>query len=332
MAALRERIEANIASERFGALREYTRALLEQSGTPSFWDDNERARHIFSTIYHLERVTDRVVSLRGRADNLTQVAEMIRRHGDTAGIPRLAASLEQLEQDVALAELELFAGDADSVATDAAFIRVTPVEMLRAREAGDWPARLAEMYARWAGRKGYEVEALHVDGDDPLLLMRGPNLSAILRGEEGIHKLQEGEEEPRRRGRPAPRVRLARVEVLAVPPDDAVRFDGALNPAARDDGRDGARAGDGRGPRMVEVRDDAAGIRIRLRAGKGDKGDKGDKGEMGDQAARDLLAALLVRGRAGRTPSDEVVRVYHLMKTSYVRDPRTGARMFDAPA
>ncbi|HST87267.1 MAG TPA: hypothetical protein VLJ14_02725, partial [Ktedonobacterales bacterium] len=57
-----------------------------------------------------------------------------------------------------------------------------------------------------------------------------------------------------------------------------------------------------------------------------DKGDKGDKGEMGDQAARDLLAALLVRGRAGRTPSDEVVRVYHLMKTSYVRDPRTGAR------
>jgi hypothetical protein len=68
---------------------------------------------------------------------------------------------------------------------------------------------------------------------------------------------------------------------------------------------------------MVEVRDDAAGIQIRLRAGKGDKD---------DQAARDLLAALLVRGRAGRPPADEVARVYHLMKTSYVRDPRTGAR------
>jgi len=190
---------------------------------------------------------------------------------------------------------------------------VTPVEMLRAREAGDWPATLAEMYARWAGRKGHEVEALHADGDDPLLLVRGPNLAAILRGEEGIHKLQEGEEEPQRRGRPAPRVRLARVEVLAVPPDDAVRFDAALDPAAHDSW-DGERVGDGRGPRLVEVRDDAAGIQIRLRTG------------VGDQVPRDLLAALLVRGRTARPPADEVVRVYHLMKTRYVRDPRTGAR------
>ena len=64
-----------------------------------------------------------------------------------------------------------------------------------------WPDQLRDMYLAWATRKGYDAEAIN-DGGDPVIALRGPSLARMLRGEEGVHKLQreEAQAEPKRMG------------------------------------------------------------------------------------------------------------------------------------
>ncbi|HEX6800538.1 MAG TPA: AAA family ATPase, partial [Ktedonobacterales bacterium] len=221
IAGLRARIEEQIAGPRYQALATRSAELLEQTRGPSFWDDNARARQIMTAIYAFERVTDHFAALRNRAERLVETAEQIRRHGDATGPARLAAQYEQLERDVALAELELLAGEGDGLASDAVFLCVTPYAAGHAREPGEWPAELAALYRRWAERKGHEVALVSELGAPPIVRIAGANLRGILRGESGIHKHQceptEGRDRDRSRGRP--KVRLARVELLPVPPE-----------------------------------------------------------------------------------------------------------------
>ncbi|MFI5272829.1 MAG: AAA family ATPase [Ktedonobacterales bacterium] len=314
IAGLRGRIEALIAGPRFQALDARAVDLLDEQARPSFWDDNERARQVMSAIYHVERITDRCADLHSRAERLVETAEQIRRHGDSANLSRLAGSFEQLERDLALAELELLAGASDALAADAVFLCVTPYTAGRAREPGTWPAELAAMYLAWAERKGHEVELVSEPEGDPVLRIRGANLQGILRGEAGIHKHQCDDLEPRAHGRARPTVRLARVELLPVPSEGDFPF--KLDALAVTDLGE-VRLRDSKQQervlRMVEADEPRSGMRVRLRAADPTR------------AAAELLAARLVRPIA-LVASDTVVRVYHLAKTQYVRDPRTAHR------
>jgi ATP-dependent Clp protease ATP-binding subunit ClpA len=312
--ARREAIDAAINGERYQTLQDQAQRLLEETNRPSFWDDQERSRQVLSAIYHIERVTDRFADLRSRAERLTEVATMIRRHGDVAGVPRLAASFEDLERDVTLAELELLAGEKDAIAPDAVFLRITPVSAPKARNAGDWPETLAAMYVSWARRKGYEVEAIHESGADPVLAVRGPNLTSILRGEEGVHKLQSEAAATRERSRASVQVRLAHVEILSAPRKDQFPFtreDVQLAPPSESRHREGKE----HQPQSVEVNDLVRGLRVKVRCANA------------EQTALALLAAALLRHDAGLAPADDLARIYHLARTQYVRDPRTGLRL-----
>lgn len=308
LALVRKRILQHMTGARFQDLARRSEALLAEMGAPDFWDDQERARRTLSLAYHVERVTDRLKSLEDRADRLLEVAEMIRRHADVAGIPRLAVSFEQLERDLALAELELYAAEG-ATGTGTVYLRITPVETPRAREAGDWPATLQTMYVNWALRKGYDVECVSDDTQRPVLRLVGPNLASILVAEEGLHKLQEPAAS-KGTDRQRARLRLARVDVLRVPAMDETEVARAV---ARD-------ATDGVGhrpdtPEVAEVVDVVTGWRVRLRC------------EHPVRVASELLLALAERAKqplAGR--DDEVARVYALGRTQYVRDPRTGER------
>ena len=314
IAGLRARIEEHIAGPRYQALAARSAELLEQTRGPSFWDDNERARQIMTAIYAFERVTDHFAALRNRAERLVETAEQIRRHGDATGPARLAAQYEQLERDVALAALELLAGEGDGLASDAVFLCVTPYAAGHAREPGEWPTELATLYRRWAERKGHEVALVSEPGAPPILRLAGANLRGILRGESGIHKHQCEPTEGRERSRGRPQVRLARVELLPVPPEGSrVMRPEALEIAEVGELTASVGAPSGRpAPRLVEATDPRSGQRVRVRAA--------------DPAAvaAELIAARLAAGTPAA--SDEVVRVYHLAKTQYVRDPRTNHR------
>ncbi|HLJ81330.1 MAG TPA: AAA family ATPase, partial [Ktedonobacterales bacterium] len=311
--ALRERIEAQIAGERYEALQTRSRALLEETAGATFWEDPQRSRYVLATIYHGERVTDRFVNLRNRAERLEETAKMIRRHGDAVDVARLASNYELLSRDVTLAELELLAYDTGGVATDTVFLRITPFSAPRAREAGEWPETLHAMYTGWATRKGYEVATVSAPGQQPFVLrLHGPNLGTILSGEEGLHKLQRDAEEPAGRGRANAVVRLARVEILPVRDSTSLRAAADIIPVvahgAERDGKDSAA-------HTAEFTDPATRETVQVRA------------EDAERIARELLVALLGRAAAGTATAEEIARVYHLGRTQYVRDPRTGLRL-----
>jgi ATP-dependent Clp protease ATP-binding subunit ClpA len=319
---LRARVDGHVASERYQALQTQAQSLLAETEQPSFWDDQARSRRILSTIYRLEQVTDRFADLRNRADGLAEMAAMIRAHDDATGPRQLAAHLDELERDVALAELELLAGE-DAAGTDAAFVCITPLVVPRAAEADEWAETLRLMYVAWAQRKGYEVETISERATPPVLLVRGPNVDRILRAEQGIHKLQreaEAADGARARGRAAARVYLARVEVLPAPAtgqdgQPAARGDAQLATLGETRGRDG-KDGVERVRRVVEASDPASGLRVRVHA------------EEAEALALALLAARGARRARGTAlgADEEVARVYYLARNQYARDPRTGCR------
>ena len=284
--ALRERIEGQIGGARYEALQSQARHLLEETATPSFWDDNDRARQILSTIYQMERVTDHFVNLRNRAEQLTEVATMIRRHNDIPGVAQLAESYETLERTVALAELELFAGDGDTLAEDAVYLIILPVSLPRARNPGDWPEMLSQMYVKWATRKGHEVASIHEPGGNPILLMRGPKIGAILRGEAGLHKLQREDSNLKGRGRASVQVQLARVDIVSV------------------------EQGEGMAPEEARRFFQTS----------------GESGYSAGKDAHDTKEATGQRQESAVPPVEELARVYHLARAQYARDPRTGMR------
>jgi ATP-dependent Clp protease ATP-binding subunit ClpA len=313
-----ERIEAQITGERYQALETRAAQLLEETGKPTFWDDPTRAKQALSAVYQIERVTDRFLVLRSRAERLAETVEQVRRHGDAAALPRLAATYEALERDVALAELELFAGEGGMVATDAVFVCITPYSAPRAAEPGDWPATLRDMYVGWATRKGHEVEVISDGAEAPVIAVRGPNLCGILAGEEGIHKLQREGDESQERGRRRARIQLARVEVLAAPGEEALPFEREAVRVVESSGA-GAKTREPRGqqvaqPQVIELLEPASGLRVRVRAAEA------------RQTALALLGARVARQTAARGATEAVARVYHLAKTQYARDPRTGQR------
>jgi ATP-dependent Clp protease ATP-binding subunit ClpA len=318
---LRERLEAHIGSERYGELETRAERLLEETAQPSFWDNQERSQQVFSTIYHLKRVTERFTDLRNRTERLSEMATMIARHGDGAGLRELVERHESLARDVALAELELLASDGTAPATDAAFICIGGVTTPRGGDAGDWPTMLQAMYEAWAQRKGYEITTIGEDGADPLLLVQGPGVYQILCGEQGIHKLQmRGAAESTReqtRGRGHDQVRLARVEVFPAPRPGQVHHasgDGSVQVSVI--GEIHSRDGQERPRRLVEVSERTSGLRVRVQA------------QDGERLGRALLEARRPHGIRGATldGGEQVVRVYCLARSQYVRDPRTEAR------
>ncbi|HEV2458346.1 MAG TPA: hypothetical protein VGS80_08260, partial [Ktedonobacterales bacterium] len=115
----------------------------------------------------------------------------------------------------------------------------------------------------------------------------------------------------RRGARPV--VQLARVELLAVPREGDVPFArDAVELVEASEVR--PRESKDRAVHVVEAVEPGSGERVRVRCTDALK------------VALQLIAARLLAHRAARPPTDELVRVYHLAKSQYVRDPRTGCR------
>jgi peptide chain release factor 2 len=316
---LHARVERHIDSDHYRALQDQAQTLMDQMGQPNFWDDRLHVRQTLSTVHRLKLVADRFADLRNRADGLGEKARMIRLHGDAGGLRELASNYESLERDIALAELELMAGDEDGPAADGACVCITPLTMPRAAEASEWAQSLAAMYTAWAERKGYEIESVHEDGAPPMLVIRGVNVARILLGEDGIHKLHaelpSGQEGKRARAQ----VRLARIEVLpltlsAEREDDADERHDVVRVTVLDEiaGQEPDRPN----LRLVEAVHAATGLTLRLEA------------ERADDVAGAVVAARLCRmPRGNAMGADEAVaRIYYLAHSQHVRDPRSGHR------
>jgi ATP-dependent Clp protease ATP-binding subunit ClpA/protein subunit release factor B len=173
-------------------LRERKDALLVQSHAVAFWDDGATARNVLAEIAALEKALDAPAKLRRR---LADFEDLIDR-GTQVGIkdPRLlvkAAEIwDELARDVELSDYAARCGEARDRGD--AFLLIRWIG--DPRSDTDLVARFADMYRRWAARKGLSavpvLELLGPDGRlrECALRVEGVCAFGLLRGEDGLHQ------------------------------------------------------------------------------------------------------------------------------------------------
>lgn len=218
IARIRQELELAEAGEVVQGLREESFSLLAQTREPTFWDTPDAARGVLQRIYRLERVVKRLESLVERTTRLEERIQNLRRQRDRRSLPELAVQVERLENEVSFLQAEI-AGLPDAEAGDAVLLCVSPLSP----EAEVWAGQLRDMYAAWADRKAYQwVPLPHRSTADGAsaeasrlpqpqgLFIQGSGVVQFLRAEAGLHKMNTGSAEDRRR-------LLARVSVHAAP-------------------------------------------------------------------------------------------------------------------
>jgi ATP-dependent Clp protease ATP-binding subunit ClpA len=215
IAALHTRIEADLVSDRYRALQAQASDLLAEMAKPTFWDDAGQSRGVLATLYQLERITDLFGSLRTRAEALRETVTHLPGARAASSLDHVTTRCEEIETDLAMAELELLASQPSGLVTETAEILVTPVVTPNASDAGDWPAVLTSVYLAWAQHKGYETGPLDDSGPELRFTVRGPSVVGMLRGENGIHRRQLPAERSAGGGRRT-LVQLARVRIADV--------------------------------------------------------------------------------------------------------------------
>jgi ATP-dependent Clp protease ATP-binding subunit ClpC len=232
-----ERLGAEKATPTVGSLRQEASELIQETHEPTFWDDQERARSTLARIYRIERVLDDLDALHGRATGLAEMARQMKLKRDRGRLAELRGAIDEIEDGLLVARLELAGASAPSGVHDAA-LRVTPV----GGESGAWANDLLAMYAAWAERTGRDFRP----SDDDLTcacVIEGLSSFDLLVGESGLH----------RRVLPDRSVFLARVSVTSAE-------DGAEAPQAEDD--PGAIVRVYEEGRRQAVRDPRTGVRV----------------------------------------------------------------------
>ncbi len=160
-------------------------------GRPDLWDDQERAQKVAREKSAIEdelglhrRIEEALddaevlLELASEADDAESRAEAATRLGEADGL--LAdAELKQLlggEHDRANVILEINSGAGGT-------------------DASDWAEMLLRMYLRWAERKGFSTELIHVQGHEEAgirsatLKINGDYAYGYLKPEQGVHRL-----------------------------------------------------------------------------------------------------------------------------------------------
>ncbi|MEZ4769320.1 MAG: AAA family ATPase [Caldilineales bacterium] len=156
------RLKLQVWSERPDVLRyedERSQALAAMN-KPSFWDNTYGAQETVEKFYRLDRVLKRLRQLTERAEYLEELAGLVRRERDSSYRGDLADGLARLERDAAYLEIELMS--AGSVAGKYAMLILRVVGQ-RHEEDAQALIQLAQMYARWGQRKGYEISMARLD-------------------------------------------------------------------------------------------------------------------------------------------------------------------------
>ena len=259
--------------------------LLAQVQSPTFWDDPVRAagtlREFRASEAELENL-DRVARACAHALRRARAVER------GQGLAVAARAVEEAAREVRLAEA-LVASGAHGV-VDELYLDIEAIG--EGERAWEWLAELAQMYAGWAAKRGYEAEVLGETSSTPVhvvLRISGPGVRAFLAAEAGVHRrVADG-------SRAAAYVRV--LEPRASAGDDGAASRGVK----RRRGRICERI-----DTIVSARDQASGREVVL------------EGAAGDPLA--AVAASLVRSRG----AVEEVRRYHIGRGARVEDPRTG--------
>ncbi len=160
-------------------------------GSPSFWDDPEKARVISGDAAGMKKKLEDFVALEGRCNDVIEGVSLAKEFEDEDLAREALAGAESLEKDIRAFELLTLLNQPGD---DSPCFMVIQ-SGAGGTEACDWAQMLHRMYSRWAERKGYTVETLDwQDGDEAglrsaMLRITGPYAYGFLKSERGVHRL-----------------------------------------------------------------------------------------------------------------------------------------------
>ena len=160
-------------------------------GSPGFWDNQEKAQKQVTELKTLNGALKPINELFSGSEDLAVLLEFAEADDAPETIQEIQQTLERLQKEYEEAELQaMLSAPEDS---NSAYVAVQSGE--GGTDAQDFAEMLVRMYQRWAERRGFDAELLDSSPAEEAgihsatLLIRGPYVFGLLKGETGIHRL-----------------------------------------------------------------------------------------------------------------------------------------------
>ena len=165
--------------------------LEKQASAPDLWDDPENAQKITSRMSFVQGEIRRVADLRRRVDDAQTLWGLAEEMDDADSRAEVEAEVTTLQRDIEQLEVRtLLSGEYDSREA-----LMTIRSEAGGVDAADFAEMLLRMYARWAERHNYPVEALDTSYAEEAgiksatIQVKAPYAYGTLSVEQGTHRL-----------------------------------------------------------------------------------------------------------------------------------------------
>ncbi len=176
-------------------LRAQLKELESEASTPSFWNDQNKARETIARTNALRAVLDpldRITALFEEAWIMCEIAELEEGESDrTAAANEVSAKVGLIEDEFNRVELHaLLSGELDY---NNAYVSLHAGA--GGTESCDWAEILLRMYRRYVDLIGFKMDILYIQPGDEAgiksasFMVSGPHAYGYLKGERGVHRL-----------------------------------------------------------------------------------------------------------------------------------------------
>ena len=160
-------------------------------GRPDLWDDQERAQKVAREKSAIEDELGLHRRIEEALDDAEVLLELANEADDAESRAEAATRLGEADDLLADAELKQLLGGEH----DRANVILEINSGAGGTDASDWAEMLLRMYLRWAERKGFSTELIHVQGHEEAgirsatLKINGDYAYGYLKPEQGVHRL-----------------------------------------------------------------------------------------------------------------------------------------------
>jgi peptide chain release factor 2 len=159
--------------------------------SPTFWDRPDDARAVMTEVTQLKGWTESWADLNAKAEELLELAELLRDEPDADLEEEWRGEAERFERKLEAMELKtMLRGESDHMEAI-----LTIQSGAGGTESQDWAEMLLRMYQRWAERQGYAMDLLDMQQGEEAGIksatveIRGPSAFGFLKAEKGVHRL-----------------------------------------------------------------------------------------------------------------------------------------------
>ena len=160
-------------------------------GQPGFWDHQEKAQAQVTELKTLNGVLKPINELFSGSEDLAVLVEFAEEEDSPETIAEIQQTVERLQKQFEEVELQAMLSAPEDA--NSAYLSVQAGE--GGTDAQDFAEMLVRMYQRWAENKGFATELLDSSPAEEAgihsatLIIRGPYVFGLLKGETGNHRL-----------------------------------------------------------------------------------------------------------------------------------------------